>query len=196
MVTPGIQVAFLLDGGSSDCQVTSNFRSLSLACAKILFSLSNFPRKKCLKWKYVILKENQPAVSKVPPFMELKLECMERLFKELRCELEKNTHRSMKILPMSVLSHVLADVVHGSVWDLSDIHSPSRGHVWPGASIEGDSLNIVFVHSRCTSREEVVFSDDLHTCLLKQNITVFWMSGLNIKVIACPSATDFAHCSP
>jgi hypothetical protein len=116
--------------------------------------------------------------------MEMKLACFEKLFNELSCglHLHSSSNDGVKPLPYSVLSTVLVDVVQGTSWDSPDILSPLRGRKWPNTVVEADPLNLVFVCSPSPSQVgQLVSSNDLCVCLLKQKIALFWISECSDK---------------
>ena len=203
MYSRGVQVVFVLD---TESDAVSKYKPLCYACIRILFSLSDFPSKKPLKWKYMLLKENRPVVGKAPPFMELRLDCMETLFEALKCELGKyGSLNSDKPFPSSLLSCVLADVLQGSLCDSLEIYSPPKRHMWLGVEHE-DPLKIVFVYNKCLTSFEGVFSSEIWKCVLDRNIFLCCLYDHGEKVIYNMYTRDcsthtlskhdcFLHCS-
>ena len=189
-----IQIVFLLDVTCGSTDVILKHRSLCLACSRVLLSLSGFPnpvRMKCLKWKYVLLKHRDPALVKVPPFMDLKLSSIKSLFDEVKREMRRYDDSSTRpVTTLPLLSSALVDIVQGSVWDSPIIFSPPKsalgkgsgrqGRKWPkiGADIP-TPLNLVFVCSCLPATMQQIAESylpkDLCTHLLKQKINLCWL---------------------
>ena len=184
----GIRVVFLLDVRCTAADVVQYHRSLCFECIKGLFSLSDFPSKKCLKWKLVPLKFDEPVMGKISPFANLNLDSIENLFNGLRCHLLENADRSVKPLHPTSLSSALATVVQGCLCDSPDFYSPPRKQKGPRSA---DPLNIVFVCSRLPGQLQQILSSELHECLLKQNIHMICLSG---KVILLNAHTKHSAC--
>jgi hypothetical protein len=125
-----------------------------------------------VKWKLLPLRVDEPVAGRVPPFVDLTLDSMKTLFKEIGYELFKNVDKDVKPLPSTVLSSTVATVVQGCLWDSPDIYSPPKRK----PSRVSDPMNIIFVCSRCPERLQQIVSNDLHACLLKQNVHLICLS--------------------
>jgi hypothetical protein len=168
----GSRVVFLVDVSCAASDVQSYHRSLCCECTKVLFSLSVFPSRKCVKWKLLPIRVDEPVAGRVPPFVDLTLDSMKALFKEIGYELFKNVDKDVKPLPSTVLSSTVATLVQGCLWDSPDIYSPPKRK----PSRVSDPMNIMFVCSRCPERLQQIVSNDLHACLLKQNVHLICLS--------------------
>ena len=179
----GVRVVFLVDVASVVSGGLLHLRSFCFACTKVLLSLSGFPSSKYLKWKYVLVKDNDPVIGRLPPFVELTLNSIEKLLKELKCELQKIVAGNVKHSPVSLLSSVLADVVQNTLWDSPDILSPPRKKMLPTVDIPADPLNMVFVCSNGSRQLQHLVQEDLHACLFKRSIRVICLCGYEEKVV-------------
>lgn len=186
-----LQAVFVFDCDSASSDVSSRISSLRRICTRILLSLSGFPNgtyMKCFKWKYVFFNQRKSASTKTHQFMGLGSCYIENMFKELQCELHSNALQTQaKEGTLRLLRSVLTDLVQRSTWDSPDIFSPQHVNKASGEekqklsmfSTQNEPLNLIFVFSDCLQHAEQrvgnVFTNDLFTCLLKQNISMFWV---------------------
>lgn len=186
------QVAFLMDSRPTESDVESRHRSLCLACTRLLLFLSGFPnkaRQTVVKWSYHFFNTRGPSKrlkAKKTQFLELQLDCMEKLFQELHSELK---NASLGAQPAaSLLYSALVDVVQGFMWDSPDILSPlrvmrKRGDRG-GGNLQGCSdlgpQNMLFICSPWPGPQEdelieKLFPHDLLILLQKHKICVHWL---------------------
>lgn len=184
-----VQVAFLLDATCRSANISFRHRSLCLVLLRVLLSLSAFPnqeRMRCLKWKFVFLSKRESVIVKVPPFTDFNMSSIQGLFNELYSELQRNVDSQ---ITTDSVSSALVDLIQGSAWDSPDILSPPKpklgktneknGQKWSTIVRAPTPLNFVFVCSHSQKEIEQLsssFPSDLCTCLLKENIKIFWMS--------------------
>ena len=186
------QVAFLIDTRPTESDVETRHRSLCLACTRLLMFLSGFPNKAhqtVVKWSYHLFNTRGPSKrlkAKKTQFLELQLECMEKMFQELHSEL---MNAALGLQPAaSLLYSALVDVVQGFMWDSPDILSPLRvmrkrgarggGNV-QGCTDQGPQ-NMLFICSPWPGPEEdgltgELFPHDLLILLQKHKICVHWL---------------------
>ena len=192
-----VKVAFVFD---CKCDTPSWIGSLCLICSRILLSLSGFPngtRIKCFKWKYVFFNHRNPANTGIRQFMQLRSSYVENLFKELCCEMQSHGGDTQtKQVSTCTMSSVLTDLIEGCTWDSPDIFSPPLVKKGNGKerqklqkfTFESDQINVVFVFSDSPWPGDQltgnVFTDDLSTCLLKQNIHVFWLCRSHYSAVS------------
>ena len=185
------QVAFLLDTRRTNTTVETRYRSLCLACARMLLFLSCFPSKAhhvAVKWQYHFFSSLGPTTrmkSKSAQFLELRLEYLERMFRDLYSELQSTSEGCQSTLLL--LYSAMVDIVQGYMWDSPDILSPVRvfkkekqGEATLQKSAEHGPRNMLFICSPWPGLEERdlvdnVFPPDLLTLLQKKNISVHWL---------------------
>ena len=186
-----IQVAFLLDTRRTNIAVETRYRSLCLACTRMLLFLSCFPNKAhhvAVKWQYHFFSSLGPATRmrvKSAQFLELKLDSLERMFHDLYSELHSTPGGCQS--PLLLLYLAMVDIVHGYMWDSPDILSPVRvfkkdkqGEAILQKCAEYGPKNMLFICSPWPGLDESdladnVFPPDLLALLKKKNISVYWL---------------------
>lgn len=130
-----IQVVFLVDTKISDVLFFErHYRSLCLACTRILLFLSEFPNKEYLsklQWNYKLFSSTvtlQSVRASTSQFYETRSEFIEKFFSELSVNLKEKKSESLLTQQKHCWSrsryNALAATVEDFIWDAPEIKTP------------------------------------------------------------------------